>query len=67
MCLSITPQVRGKGEGSALKKIEQAFRQLPVPVLGRIADGAFCLDVRCLEEKYVHEFMVQLGQLTLIA
>ncbi len=67
VCLSITPQVRGKGEGSALKKIEQAFRQLPVPVLGRITDGAFCLDVRCLEEKYVHEFMVQLGQLTLIA
>jgi L-seryl-tRNA(Ser) seleniumtransferase len=50
-----------------LKKIEQAFRQLPVPVLGRITDGAFCLDVRCLEEKYVHEFMVQLGQLSLIA
>ena len=65
VCLSITPQSRGKGEGSALKKIEQAFRQLPVPVLGRITDGTFCLDVRSLEDKYVHEFIVQLGQLTL--
>ncbi len=67
MCLSITPHVRGRGEGSALKKIEQAFRSLPVPVLGRITDGAFCLDLRCLEEKYVNEFIVQLGQLSIIA
>lgn len=61
VCLSITPTARGKG--SVLKKIEQAFRQLPVPVLGRTVDGAFCLDVRCLEEKYVNEFIDQLGQL----
>lgn len=62
VCLSITPTARGKG--SALKKIEQAFRRLPVPVLGRTVDGAFCLDVRCLEDKYVNEFIAQLGQLT---
>ncbi len=67
VCLSITPLIRGKGEGRALKKIDQAFRQLPVPVLGRITEGTFCLDIRCLEEKYVHEFIEQLKQLTLVA
>jgi len=66
VCLSITPRIRGKGESSILRKIEQAFRQLPVPVLGRIAEGTFCLDVRCLEDKYVNEFIVQLGQFTLM-
>ena len=67
VCLAIAPSISGKGEGSALKKIEQAFRRLPVPVLGRITDGAFCLDVRCLEEKHVPDFMAQLKQLTLTA
>src|SRR5512135_31444 len=64
-CIAITPLVRGKGEGTALKKIEQAFRNLPVPVIGHIAEGAFCLDMRCLEEKLMGEFSVQLYQLKL--
>jgi L-seryl-tRNA(Ser) seleniumtransferase len=61
----ITPTVRGKGEGTALKKIEQAFRSLPVPVIGRVAEGAFRLDLRCLEENHVGEFAGQLEQLKL--
>lgn len=60
-CIAITPLVKGKGEGTALKKIEQAFRGLSVPVIGRIADGAFCLDLRCLEENRISEFVGQLG------
>ncbi|WP_124951160.1 L-seryl-tRNA(Sec) selenium transferase [Sulfuriferula thiophila] len=64
-CLTITPLIRGKGEGSVLKKIEQAFRQLPVPILGRITDGAYCLDMRCLEDKNTHEFVSQIKQLRL--
>ena len=65
VCIAITPLVKGKGEGTALKKIEQAFRSLPVPVIGRIAEGAFCLDLRCLEENHMSELVGQLGQLRL--
>ena len=62
-CLTITPRVKGKGEGTALKKIEQAFRELPVPVIGRVAEGAFRLDVRCLETPSIAEFVSQLAKL----
>ncbi len=61
--LVVAPRVRGKGEGTALKKIEQAFRELPVPVIGRVADGAFRLDVRCLEGRDIARFIEQLPQL----
>jgi len=63
VCIAVTPLVKRKGEGTALKKIEQAFRSLPVPVIGRIADGAFCLDLRCLDEKHTTEFVGQLARL----
>jgi L-seryl-tRNA(Ser) seleniumtransferase len=63
-CVSITPCVKGKGEGTALKKIEQAFRELPMPVIGRVAEGAFRLDVRCLEEAQVSGFIAQLRDLS---
>ena len=65
VCIAITPLVKGKGEGTALKKIEQAFRILPVPVIGRITEGAFCLDLRCLEDTLMGEFAGQLEQLKL--
>ena len=45
--------------------IEQAFRTLPVPVIGRIAEGAFCLDLRCLEDNHMSELASQLGKLEL--
>ena len=28
-----------------------AFRALPLPVIGRVAEGAFRLDCRCLEDE----------------
>jgi L-seryl-tRNA(Ser) seleniumtransferase len=28
-----------------------SFRKLPIPVIGRIQDGAFLLDLRCLEDE----------------
>jgi L-seryl-tRNA(Ser) seleniumtransferase len=62
-CITLTPRVKGKGEGTALKKIEQAFRELPVPVIGRVADGAFRLDVRCLETPRIAEFLTQVAKL----
>lgn len=49
--LRITPPGAKRVSGGALERIAKAFRTLPVPVIGRIADGAFLLDLRCLEEE----------------
>lgn len=42
-------------------KLSLAFRALPVPVIGHIKDGAFVLDLRCLDHE--DEFIKQLTQL----
>ena len=42
-------------------KLSLAFRALPVPVIGHIKDGAFVLDLRCLDHE--DEFIMQLTQL----
>jgi len=39
------------------------LRALPRPVIGRIADNALQLDLRCLEANEEAEFAAQLGQL----
>jgi L-seryl-tRNA(Ser) seleniumtransferase len=38
-----------RSTGSALDILSQAFRQLPIPVLGRKHEGSLWLDLRCLE------------------
>jgi L-seryl-tRNA(Ser) seleniumtransferase len=43
-------RVRGSG-GGPLEALAAAFRGLPRPVIGRIEDGAFLLDCRCLEDE----------------
>lgn len=40
------------------ERIAAAFRRLPVPVIGRIHQGAFLLDLRCLQDEA--EFSAQL-------
>jgi L-seryl-tRNA(Ser) seleniumtransferase len=49
--LVIVPVKKGKGEGTALKGLEKKLRDLPVPVIGRVHDGALWLDLRCLEDE----------------
>ncbi len=40
-----------KGAGRRLAALGAALRQLPVPVIGRIAEDRFWLDCRCLEDE----------------
>ncbi len=48
--LAIRP-VKPRGQGRALAALAATFRALPVPVIGRIADASFMLDLRCLEDE----------------
>jgi L-seryl-tRNA(Ser) seleniumtransferase len=58
--LAIHPVGR-RGGGSRLEALAAAFRSLPVPVIGRIKDGALVLDLRCLDDE--EGFLDQLGKL----
>jgi len=58
--LAIRP-VTDRGAGSTLNRIAKAFRDLPVPVIGRVHDGAFVLDFRCLDDEAT--FAAQLSEL----
>jgi L-seryl-tRNA(Ser) seleniumtransferase len=49
--LVIRPATNKRGTGGALKRIAAAFRALPVPVIGRVQDDAFVLDLRCLTDE----------------
>lgn len=50
--LAVRPAARGekgRASGRAVEDLAAALRRLPVPVIGRIAEGALVLDLRCLE------------------
>ena len=51
---------RARGPGAKLEALAAAFRNLPVPVIGRIANGRFWLDLRCLEAPDEPAFAAQL-------
>ena len=59
--LRITPA--GKRSGLALQSLQAALRALPVPVVGRVHEGALWLDLRTLEDE--SGFAAQLDQLQL--
>ncbi len=48
--LALKP-ARSRGAGKALGALAAAFRALPMPVIGRLHDGALLLDLRCLEDE----------------
>lgn len=50
-----------KKSGKPLEKLAHAWRSLPKPVIGRIANNSFVLDLRCLEDP--DGFKAQLGLL----
>lgn len=49
--LGITPPGPKRASGRALDQIALDFRSLATPVIGRVAGGAFLLDLRCLENE----------------
>jgi L-seryl-tRNA(Ser) seleniumtransferase len=61
--LVITPS--GRRSGQATTAIATALRKLPVPVIGRVKDGAVWLDLRVLDDEAL--FLEQLTQLALPA
>jgi L-seryl-tRNA(Ser) seleniumtransferase len=58
--LAVRPATKKSG---VLHQIEAALRGLPLPVIGRIADGALRLDLRCLAVADEAGFVAQLAQL----
>jgi len=49
--LAIRPPGSARHPGTALDRIARAFRQLPIPVIGRIQNGALIFDLRTLEDE----------------
>lgn len=54
--------IRPRGSQRALVALNTALRALPWPVIGRIADGALTLDLRCLNDEAA--FLANLAHLT---
>lgn len=62
-CIMISHVQQEKNSGDLLNRITIAFAKLPTPVIGRIKDQAFCLDIRCLYDE--KSFISQLEQFDL--
>jgi len=51
--------------GAGLDRLADAFRALPIPVIGRISDGALYFDLRTLGDEA--DFVAQLDKLDVVA
>ena len=47
------------GSDEAIRQLAESMRRLPVPVIGRINQGAYFLDLRCLDRE--EDFAAQVG------
>lgn len=63
VAIAVKPVDQKKSGGAALNRLAASFRKLPMPVIGRIHDGALLFDLRCLEDEA--QFIGQLKQLDL--
>ena len=61
--LCVDPIAERGQRDAALLNLAHQFRMLPRPVVGRISDGSYLLDMRCLRDE--HEFVAQLSSLDL--
>ena len=59
--LAIRP--RGKASGRAIERLQHRLRALPTPVIGRVAEGALWLDLRCLQPRDEAAFIENLKAL----
>jgi L-seryl-tRNA(Ser) seleniumtransferase len=61
--VALVSRLDGKrGAGAALARLSAKFRALPTPVIGRISENGFWLDLRCLDDE--EEFLAQIPGLT---
>ena len=59
--VALTPAGPKRGRGARSKALAAAFRHLAVPVIGRVSEDAFVLDLRCLDDEAA--FLAQLDAL----
>jgi L-seryl-tRNA(Ser) seleniumtransferase len=59
--IALRPHASAARQDGALQGLARAFRDLPVPVIGRISQGEFVLDCRALDDP--EEFAAQLAAL----
>ncbi len=59
----ISPTGNKKDNAKKVRLLEQQFRSLPTPVIGRVSNGSLMFDMRCLENP--SDFIAQLDQSSL--
>ena len=57
----MSDDVAGSDDDAAHRHLARRFRELPIPVIGRIHDGVLIFDLRCLEDEAA--FVEQLREL----